>query len=55
MEDVTERTQLEKEREEAFARIGKLEGISPICVYCKKIRDDQNSWQQLEKYITEHE
>jgi hypothetical protein len=23
-------------------------------MYCKKIRDDKDSWQQLEKYITEH-
>jgi sigma-B regulation protein RsbU (phosphoserine phosphatase) len=35
-------------------RIKRLEGIIPICMYCKKIRDDHNSWQQLEKYITEH-
>jgi hypothetical protein len=25
----------------------------PICSYCKKIRDDQNYWQQLEGYISE--
>lgn len=31
-----------------------LEGILPICCYCKKIRDDGNAWQQLESYITEH-
>jgi len=35
-------------------RVKQLEGIIPICMYCKKIRDDQNSWQQLEQYITEH-
>ena len=35
-------------------RIKQLEGIIPICSYCKKIRDDQNNWQQLEKYISEH-
>lgn len=35
-------------------RVSQLEGIIPICMYCKKIRDDQDSWQQLEKYITEH-
>lgn len=28
-----------------------LEGLLPICSYCKKIRDDQGSWQVLEKYI----
>lgn len=35
-------------------RVNQLEGIIPICMYCKKIRDDHDSWQQLEKYITDH-
>jgi DNA-binding response OmpR family regulator len=39
---------------QALSRVRQLEGIIPICTYCKKIRDDKNSWQQLEKYITEH-
>lgn len=38
----------------ALARVRQLEGIIPICTYCKKIRDDKNSWQQLEEYISEH-
>lgn len=28
-----------------------LEGLLPICSYCKKIRDDEGDWQVLEKYI----
>lgn len=43
-----------EELEEAIGRINRLEGIIPICMYCKKIRDDGDTWQQLEKYITEH-
>lgn len=39
---------------EAMSRIKRLEGIIPICMYCKKIKDDQNSWNQLEQYITDH-
>ena len=31
-----------------------LKGTIPICMYCKKIRDDEGSWSQLEKYISEH-
>lgn len=31
-----------------------LEGLLPICSYCKKIRDDGGEWQVLEKYIQEH-
>jgi hypothetical protein len=28
-----------------------LSGLLPICATCKKIRDDQGYWQQLEIYI----
>lgn len=37
-----------------LARLKKLEGIISICMYCKKIRSDNDSWEQMEKYITEH-
>jgi hypothetical protein len=40
--------------EAALAKMKQLEGVIPICMYCKKIRDDKESWQQLEGYITEH-
>ena len=43
-----------EELEAALARVKQLEGIIPICMYCKKIRDDQQSWQQLESYISNH-
>ncbi len=43
-----------EELEAALARIKRLEGTIPICAYCKKIRDDQQSWKQLETYISEH-
>jgi len=52
--DITERKQAEFAREEALAQVKKLEGIIPICMHCKKIRDDQNSWKQLERYISDH-
>jgi len=42
------------QREEAVAHVKQLEGIIPICMHCKKIRDDQKSWQQLEQYISNH-
>jgi phosphoserine phosphatase RsbU/P len=40
--------------EEALTRVKQLQGLLPICSYCKKIRDDQNYWQQVESYIAEH-
>jgi CheY-like chemotaxis protein len=43
-----------RELEEALGKITRLEGIIPICAYCKKIRDDKDYWQQVEKYLQEH-
>ena len=42
------------ELEDAIAHIKQLQGILPICMYCHKIRDDREVWQQLEDYITEN-
>ena len=36
-----------------FQRMKHLEGILPVCASCKKIRDDQGNWQQIESYIRE--
>ncbi len=33
-------------------QISQLEAMLPICSYCKKVRDDNNYWQQVETYIT---
>lgn len=45
---------LNLELEAARAQVRQLEGIIPICMYCKKIRDDGNSWRMLEKYLADH-
>lgn len=42
------------ELEEALSRVKQLQGMLPICAYCKKIRDDQNYWEQVESYIAKH-
>ena len=34
-------------------QVRQLEAFLPICSYCKKVRDDQNYWQQIEAYINE--
>lgn len=39
------------ELEEALARIKRLHGLLPICAWCKKIRNDQDYWEQVEDYI----
>lgn len=40
--------------EEAMARIKTLQGLLPICAWCKKVRDDKNYWQRVETYISGH-
>jgi CheY-like chemotaxis protein len=39
------------ELREALEQVRTLQGILPICSYCKKIRDDHNYWQQVEEYV----
>jgi sigma-B regulation protein RsbU (phosphoserine phosphatase) len=43
-----------RELQEALAHVNQLKGIIPICAQCKKIRDDQNYWQRVEKYIAKN-
>lgn len=48
---VSERT---AELQQAIDRVKVLRGLLPICSGCKKIRDDQGYWTQLETYIHQH-
>ena len=43
-----------RELEDAMAQIRQLKGLLPICSYCKKIRNDQNYWQEVVEYISAH-
>jgi DNA-binding response OmpR family regulator len=49
-----EQQQLIVELQEALAEIRTLKGFIPICASCKKIRDDEGYWNQLEAYISKH-
>jgi phosphoserine phosphatase RsbU/P len=42
------------ELEQALGKVKQLQGLLPICSYCKRIRDDRNYWQQLEEYVGTH-
>lgn len=42
------------ELEAALKRVKQLQGLLPICCYCKNIRNDTNYWQRIEEYIAEH-
>src|SRR5438128_520722 len=41
-----------RELERAMAQVKQLQGLLPICCYCKKIRNDQNYWQQVDTYLS---
>jgi GAF domain-containing protein len=40
--------------QDALIQVKTLQGMLPICSHCKKIRNDQGAWQQLEVYISQH-
>jgi len=40
--------------EAAVSTVKRLQGLIPICSYCKRIRSEGNDWEQLETYISEH-
>ena len=42
------------ELEESAERLRMLKRLLPICMYCKKVRDDSDYWQEIEVYIREH-
>lgn len=39
---------------DALDQVKRLQGMLPICMHCKSIRDDRQSWRKLEEYISEH-
>jgi DNA-binding response OmpR family regulator len=43
-----------RELQAALEEVTQLQGILPICCYCKKIRNDEQYWQRVEDYIGEH-
>lgn len=59
--DIAERRRAEKEKEKlirqlrhALAEVTTLSGLLPICSSCKKIRDDEGYWNQIEMYLQKH-
>jgi nitrate/nitrite-specific signal transduction histidine kinase len=61
IEEMQERMEIEREREKLIvelrgllAEVKTLTGMLPICCSCKKIRDDQGYWRQIETYLQDH-
>jgi AmiR/NasT family two-component response regulator len=49
-----EREKYTAELKAALAKVETLQGMLPICAWCKKIRDDKGYWKQVEIYVEEH-
>ena len=49
-----ERENLIEKLEQALIEVKRLSGLLPICASCKRIRDDEGGWQQIEEYIATH-
>jgi hypothetical protein len=43
-----------KQTRELQKEVHILEGLLPICSFCKKIRNTSDTWEAIEKYISEH-
>ena len=61
LRDITKRKQLEEEKallieelQDALTKVKMLSGLLPICAGCKRIKDDQGHWQNVEEYVTGH-
>ena len=40
--------------EDALQQVKRLQGLLPICAWCKRVRDDRGSWAQIEAYVASH-
>lgn len=61
LQEVEQRKRTENDKEElitqlkeALNKVNTLSDLLPICSACKKIRDDQGYWQQVENYMSQH-
>lgn len=56
--DITDRKEMEQERDklivelkEALSQVKALRGLLPICASCKRIKNEEGKWEQIEGYI----
>jgi len=59
--EIIERKRLEEKKEQliedlkaALTNVKRLKGLLPICANCKKIRDDEGFWEEVDSYLHEH-
>ena len=49
-----EERKISKDLQEALNQVKTLSGLLPICAWCKRIRNDEGYWQQIEEYVKTH-
>jgi len=49
-----EERKISKDLQEALDQVKTLSGLLPICAWCKRIRNDEGYWQQIEEYVKTH-
>ena len=49
-----EKGELITELQYALSQVKTLQGLLPICVHCKRVRDDEGYWNKIDEYITTH-
>jgi response regulator RpfG family c-di-GMP phosphodiesterase len=42
------------ELQEALSQVKQLSGLLPICSYCKRIRSDDDYWEQIDSFVSQH-
>jgi PAS domain S-box-containing protein len=53
--DVTERVEAQRQLARAYdAALDTLRGFLPLCAWCKKIKDDDGNWTELESFVGKH-
>jgi len=52
--DLDRGRQLNASLNDTLAQVRELQGLLPICAWCKKIRNDEGYWEQLETYVRRH-
>lgn len=56
LNEVLEKRVVERTRQlqESLDHVKRLQGLLPVCAWCKKVRDDHNYWKSLEAYLSEN-
>lgn len=47
-------TALNLELNQALEKVETLEGMLPICAWCRRVRDEEGLWEQIETYVSKH-